>query len=133
MTVSRSTQSTYRPIPLRIGLILAAVLTVGGALPAVLDIGFDGSGWDIVVVLVAVASPIIALATLVLVPLSWNGRRGTSIGIIALEIAAILPALPPFFHAPGELPAAAPISAAIGITLNLLTVGLIAAGMRRTG
>ncbi|MDM4763263.1 hypothetical protein QT381_09615 [Galbitalea sp. SE-J8] len=72
-----------------------------------------------------------ALATLLLLPFARNGRRGPSLGIIALQGVAILPALPPYFHAPGLLPAAASVSAAIGIALNVLASALVARGMRR--
>lgn len=130
MSSTLARPATARPVSLRIGLVLSALLAVAGALPA-LDIGFDGSGWDVVVVLVAIWSPAIAAATLVLVPFAWKGRRGPAIGVIVLQLAAILPALPPFLHAPGVLPIVAPISAAVGIALNLLAAFLVARGMRR--
>lgn len=130
-TPTRPTAVPTRRRSLRIGLVLAALLAVGGAVPAVAEIGFDGTGWDAVVVLVAIVSPAIAVATLVLVPLAWHGRRGPAVAVIALQLAAILPAVPPFLHAPGELPASASISAAIGIALNLLAVALVWRGMAR--
>lgn len=131
-TAGTQNAAGVRRVPLRIGLVLAALLTVAGAVPAVAEIGFDGTPWDVVVVLVAIGSPLIAIATLVLVPLAWHGRRGPSIGVIVLQLLAILPALPPYLHAPGELPAIAAISATIGIGLNVLALTLVAAGMQRS-
>jgi hypothetical protein len=130
MSTTTPVQVARRPVILRIGLVLAALLAVGGTIPAVFDIGFDGTGWDVVVVLVAIISPLILVATVVLLPFAWRGRRAPSLTIIGLQLAAILPALPPYLHAPGELPPEAAISATIGIALNLVAVALIALGMQ---
>lgn len=121
---------THRLTLVRVGLVLAVLLSIGGAIPAVFDIGFDGTGWDVVVVIVAIVSPLILVATVALVPFAWNGRRTPALVIAALQLAAILPALPPYLHAPGQLPPEAAISATIGIALNLVTATLIALGMR---
>ena len=130
MSSAVPTGAARRPIVLRIGLVLAIVLSLGGAIPAVFEIGFDGTGWDVVVVLVAIVSPLILVATIVLVPFAWRGRRAPSLVIIALQLAAILPALPPYLHAPGQLPPEAAISATIGIALNIISAALIALGMQ---
>lgn len=129
MSTTAPVQVARRPVVLRIGLILAALLALGGTIPAIFEIGFDGTGWDVVVVLVAIVSPLILVGTVVLLPFAWKGHRAPSLAIIGLQLAAILPALPPYLHAPGELPPEAAISAAIGITLNLIAVVLIALGM----
>ena len=133
-TTTIAAPAARRPVLLRIGLVLAALLCLGGTIPAVFDIGFDGTSWDVVVVLVAIASPAILVATVVLLPFAWNGRRGSSIAIGALQLVGILPAIPPYLHAPGELPPEASIFATIGIALNLVAVVLIMRGMQeRTG
>lgn len=62
-----------RPVSLRIGLALAAAFTVLNAIPAVSEIGLDGSAWDILVIFLAIYCPLTALVTLALVPLAWNG------------------------------------------------------------
>lgn len=130
MSTTVPARTARRPAVLRAGLILAVLLSVGGTIPAIFDIGFDGTGWDVVVVLVAIVSPLILVVTVVLVPFAWKGRRSPSLAIMALQAAAILPALPPYLHAPGELPPEAAISATIGIVLNLIAVVLIALGMQ---
>ena len=115
---------------LRTGLALCILLTVLPTIPAVFDIGFDGSGWDIVVVVVAVLSPAIMIATLLLVPVAWKGRRRSRIAVAALQVVAMFPALPPFFHPFGVLSPAASVAALIGICLNALAASLVVVGLR---
>lgn len=88
MSTTVSAQVARRPIVLRIGLVLAALLALGGTIPALFDIGFDGTGWDTVVVLVAIFSPVILVGTVVLLPFAWKGRRTPSLAIIGLQLAA---------------------------------------------
>lgn len=128
MSTTAPIQVARRPVALRAGLVLSVLLALGGTIPAVFDIGFDGTGWDAVVVVVAIVSPLILVATLVLLPSAWRGRRTPALAIAALQIAAILPALPPYLHAPGQLPPEAAISATVGIVLNLFAVALIVLG-----
>lgn len=130
MSTATLTRAARRPAALHAGLILAVLLLVGGTIPALLDIGFDGTAWDVVVVLVAIVSPAILVATIVLLPFAWNGRRTPSITVVALQLVAVLPALPPYLHAPGELPPEAGIAATIGIALNLVAAALILVGMQ---
>lgn len=118
-----------RRAALRTGLVLCMLLTVLATIPAVFDIGFDGSGWDVVVVVVAVLSPALMIATLVFVPFAWKGARRPRIVVAALQVAAMLPALPPFFHPLGVLPPAANVAALIGICLNALAASLVLVGL----
>ena len=95
MTAITASPPLRRAVPLRIGLVLATLLAVAGAVPALM-IGLDGSAWDPIVIIIAVLSGGVALGTLALVAFAWNGRRGPCIAIIALQIVSILPALPAF-------------------------------------
>ncbi|WP_062462675.1 hypothetical protein [Demequina soli] len=121
-----------RPTPLRAGLALAAVLLVVGAIPA-LDVGLDGSAWDPVVIAFAVLAAGMTLATLVLVPLAWHGRRGPAIAVIVIQVVSILPALPAFLLPADEAGPTHVAAAAIGIALSLAACALVATGMRRRG
>lgn len=113
-----------RPTACRVGLVLGLVLLLGGTVPA-LDVGFDGTPWDTVVLAVGLLSPTITIAALAMLPAAWRGGRDALRVSIGLQLVAVLPAVPPFLHEPGQLPLAAPISAAIGIGLNLLSAWLI--------
>lgn len=93
MTAITASPPLRRAVPLRIGLVLATLLAVAGAVPALM-IGLDGSAWDPIVIIIAVLSGGVALGTLALVAFAWNGRRGPCIAIIVLQIVSILPALP---------------------------------------
>jgi hypothetical protein len=120
------------PIALRVGLILAALISVLNAIPA-LDVGLDGSPWDILVIFLAVFCPAIALATLALIPFAWNGRRRPAVWIAALQLAAIIGLLPPFVLVFTDgLPLIAPLSAGITILLEVLVAWLIVHGAMGT-
>lgn len=117
-----------RPTVLRIGLVLAAVLAVLDAIPA-LDVGFDGSGWDVVVVLVAVVAVLVLLGTLVLGVPAWRGNRRAALVVAVLAVVATLPTLPAFvLAATGEIPPVAAVAAGVGLLLQALAAGLILRG-----
>ena len=128
MTSITASPPLRRAVPLRIGLVLATLLAVAGAVPALM-VGFDGSAWDPIVI--AVVSGGVALGTLAMVAFAWNGRRGPCIAIIALQLVSILPALPAFLLPAEETGAGAIIGAVIGIALALAACALIIVGMRR--
>jgi hypothetical protein len=129
--VTTSTSSAPRRlVPLRIGLVLAALLGVFG-LVAVLAIGFDGSSWDAVQLVFTIVAVVVAVGCLVLLFLGWNGRRGPAIGVIVLQALSIIPALPAFFL-PAEETAdgPGPIAAIAFILLSVVAIVLVALGSR---
>jgi hypothetical protein len=119
-----------RLVPLRIGLVLCAVLLVMSAVPA-LDVGLDGSGWDIVVISLAVAVPAAALATLVLVPFAWRGARRPALAVALVQVVSNLQTVPVLLLPAGTLPAAAVVAVLGGTVLSLVAAGLVLVGRRR--
>lgn len=120
-----------RPVSLRIGLALAAAFTVLNAIPAVSEIGLDGSAWDILVIFLAIYCPLTALVTLALVPLAWYGRRRPAQWVAGIQVASILTLWPPFVLVFVDgLPLMAPISAGVSYLLALVAAWLILRGMR---
>jgi hypothetical protein len=117
-----------RPRTLRIGLVLAAVLAVLSAIPAV-DVGSDGSGWDAVAIAVAVLAVVVLLGTLGLLVPAWRGNRRAALGVAVLALVAILPILPAFvLVAAGEIPAMAAAAAGVGLLLQVLAAVLVLRG-----
>lgn len=124
MTIERST-GRGRAAALRTGLVLAGVL-------GVLDIGagvvqFSGAG----LFPAAIAILIIALgiATVVLVPFAWRGRRAAAWTVAVLRLVSAMTGLPAFF-VPG-VPLPAIIAASTGIVLAVAVAVLIAVGQER--
>ena len=107
-----------------VGLVLAAVLAVGDVIGAFSQFASsDAFGTSISAgILVA------AIATLALVPLSWNGRRWSSIVVVVLRLLSALTALPAFFF-PG-VPAPLVVLAAIVLVLAVAVAVLVLLGMR---
>ena len=130
MTATSLSATSPRRVPLRIGLVLAVLGSVVAAIPAVAEIGLDGSIWDVVVVALAVLCPAVAIAIIILTPLAWNGRRKPVIGVLVALGVSILTILPAFFLAPGEVPSEAIVSAVVGLVLTLGVMALIAFGAR---
>lgn len=123
--------SPRHPLQLRIGLALAAVFTVLNAIPAVSEVGLDGTAWDVLVVFLAIYCPLTALATLALVPLAWNGRRRPAQWVAGIQIASVLALWPPFVLVFVDgIPLMAPISAGATYLLALLAAWLILRGMQ---
>lgn len=114
---------------LRTGLVLAIVLSVLSAIPAVAEIGLDGTPWDILVIFLAIFCPVVAVATIVLSILAWNGARRPAGWVAALQLVAVIGLLPPFvlvFVDP--IPPGALIAAGVSIALEVLAAWLILRG-----
>lgn len=119
------------PVALRVGLVMAALISVLNAIPAVFDIGLDGTPWDILVIFLAILCPVIAVATLALVPFAWTGRRRPATWIAVMQLVAIVGLLPAFVLVFTDgLPLIAPLSAGITILLEVLVAWLIVRWMR---
>lgn len=129
MTASPATPRP-RLIALRVGLILSILGSILAAIPAVSEIGLDGSVWDVIVIALAIACPAIAVALIVLTPFAWNGRRGPVIGVLIALGISILTILPAFFLAPGEVPSEAIVAAIVGLLLTLGIMWMIAFAAR---
>ena len=128
MTTARLAPNSLHRVLLRIGLVLAALGSVVSAIPAVAEIGLDGSIWDVVVIALAVLCPAVAITIIVLTPFAWNGRRKPAIGVLVALGVSILTILPAFFLAPGEVPTEAIISAVVGLVLTFGVMTLISFG-----
>lgn len=125
-----TTTPAARPVPLRIGLVLCAVLLVAAAVPS-LDVGFDGTGWDVVVVVLAVLVPAAAVATVVLVPFAWRGRRRPALAVAWIQLASLLQSVPPLLLPAGVLPGAAYAAIGAGALLTLVAAALVLVGLGR--
>ena len=122
-------QGPRRPALLRIGLILCALLAVLSAIPAVAEIGFDGSAWDILVVAMAIVLPLIALATVALVPIAWRGRRRPALAIVWMQAVLLLQLVVPLIlFATGEVPLPAVIAATISAAITAMAMVLVVKG-----
>lgn len=131
-TITAPASVTFRPVPLRIGLVLGTLLALASVPSATFDIGFDGTAWDALVLFLAIFTPAVALVSLVLVPFAWNGARRPCRWFILVQLVSIIASLPAFvLFFVDDLPPIAPISAAIGIVLTLLVVLLVVKGRRR--
>ncbi len=129
MTEAIST-TAHRPGLLRVGLVLGTVLLALDTIPSVM-VGFDGSAWDPVVIVIAVASVAMLITALVLLVPAWRGRRSAGIVIAVLLLVSILPALPPFFLPAEEVPAGGLIAAGVGAVLHAIAATLILLGIRQ--
>lgn len=128
MTTATHSAATPRRGLLRMGLVLSALGSAVSAVPAVAEVGLDGSAWDVVVIALAILCPAIALTIVVLTPFAWNGRRGPTIAVLIALAVSILTILPAFFLAPGEVPSAGIIAAVAGLVLTVGVMVLIAFG-----
>lgn len=114
---------------LRTGLVIAIVISVLNAIPAVAEIGLDGSPWDILVIFLAIFCPVVAVATIVLSVLAWHGRRRPAGAVAVLQLVAIIWLVPPFvlvFVDP--IPPASLIAAGVTIALEVVAAWLILRG-----
>lgn len=124
-----SADQPRRPVSLRVGLVMAALFSVLNAIPAVAEIGLDGTAWDVLVIFLAIFCPLSAIATLVLLPLAWRGRRWPAAWVAGIQVGSILALWPPFVLVFVDgLPMIAPISAGITYLLSLLAAWLILRG-----
>lgn len=117
---------------LRTGLVIGAVFGVLGLGP-LLDMGFDGSGWDIVLVVFAALAVVVAIGSIACLVLGWHGRRGPALWMIALQVVAVVPSLPAFFLPVEETTAEGPgpMLAVIGLVLTAIVIVVILLGLRR--
>lgn len=118
--------------PLRAGLIIATVFALLGVLPS-LDMGFDGSAWDVVLIVFAVLSILVLLGSIACLILGWNGRRRAAIAACVLQVVSLIPSLPVFFLPRHETTAEGPgpLLAVVWIVLTAVVVAIILFGLRR--
>lgn len=118
---------------LRTGLIIATVFALLGVLPS-LDMGFDGSFWDVVLITFAILSALVAIAAIVCLVLGWNGRRGPAIAACLVQVISLIPSLPAFFLPNHETTAEGPgpFLAITGIVLTAGVIAVILVGLRRS-
>ena len=137
MSASTSVAAASATVParvglLRTGLVLAAVYSVFGLMPF-FAIGFNGSGWDVALVVFGVISVIVAAGCIAAAVFGWNGRRVPAIIAVILTVVSVVPSLPAFFLPLAETTAEGPgpLLAVIGIVITLMIVALILVGVRR--
>lgn len=119
------------PARLRVGLVLSVLLAVLSAIPAVSEIGLDGSAWDVLVIALAVVMPAIALATIVLTPLTWTGRRRYAVIVAVGQAVLILQlVIPVALFARGEVPGPVVVVASVSAGLSALAMWCVLSGAR---
>ena len=109
--------------PYKTGLILLGVISLGDLAAPLYT---DGQHPPMSIALIGSA---IGLLSLVLLVLAWRGRVAAAIGLIVLRLLSALTAVPAFFE-PG-VPAVPMVLAGIAITVTLIGVGCLLAGLRR--
>lgn len=115
-----------RRIWLRVGLVVASLIAATELVLTLVGLA-DSDGVGLVI---AVATVVLALTTLALVPLAWRGRRGAALGVAGTRVLASLAGLPAFFIP--EVPPAGVISAAVGIVLAVgVAIGVLSADWSR--
>lgn len=120
--VTQHQTHAHRPsVAVRIGLVLAALLTVNDALLVSQQIG-DG---DPVVIGILVC----AVATAVAVPFAWRGTSAGRHTVVATRVLSALTGLPAFFVT--DVPAVGVVMAAIGMVLALIVAALVYSGSTR--
>lgn len=126
-----SNASPRKPGLLRIGLVLCALLAVLSAIPAVSEIGLDGTEWDILVIAMAIVMPLIAIATIALVPFGWSGRRRPALLVVGMQGVLLLQlVIPIILFATGEVPLPAVVAATVSAALTVLAMVFVVRGAR---
>lgn len=117
---------------LRTGLVIGAIFGLLGVLPS-LDMGFDGSGWDVVLIVFAILSVLVAIAAIICAVVGWHGRRGAAITACIVQVISLIPSLPAFFlpHHETTAEGPGPTLAIVGIVLTAGVIALILVGLRR--
>jgi hypothetical protein len=105
------------------GLVIAGLLGLGEIVT--LPFG-DGEHPPVPV---AVAGAVLGLVTVVGAVLAWRGRRGGAVAVIVTRLLSAATAVPAFFA--DGVPSAIIAVAATGIAVTLLSVALVATGLRR--
>jgi hypothetical protein len=107
----------------RAGLVLLGVISLGDLAAPLLT---DGHTPPMSIALIGCA---LGLLSLVLVVLAWRGRVAAAIGLVVLRLLSALTAVPAFLE-PG-VPVVPMVLAGIAITVTLIGVGCVLAGLRR--
>jgi hypothetical protein len=107
----------------RAGLVLLGVISLGDLTAPLYT---DGQHPPMFIALIGSA---IGLLSLVLVVLAWRGRVAAAIGLVVLRLLSALTAVPAFLE-PG-VPVVPMVLAGIAITVTLIGVGCVFAGLRR--
>jgi hypothetical protein len=105
------------------GLVLLGVISLGDLAAPLLT---DGQSPPMSIALIGSA---LGLLSLILVAVAWRGRSSAAVGLIVLRLLSALTAVPAFFE-PG-VPAVPMVLAGIAITVTLVGVGCLLAGLRR--
>jgi hypothetical protein len=107
----------------RAGLVLLGLLSLGDLSAPLLT---DGQTPPMFIALIGSA---LGLLSLVLVVIAWRGRVAAAIGLVVLRLMSALTAVPAFL-AP-DVPPVPMALAGVAITVTLVGVGCVLAGLRR--
>jgi hypothetical protein len=105
------------------GLVLLGVISLGDLTAPLYT---DGQTPPMFIALIGSA---LGLLSLILVALAWRGRAAAAVGLVVLRLLSALTAVPAFFE-PG-VPAVPLVLAGIAITVTLVGIGCVLAGLRR--
>ena len=107
----------------RAGLAILGVISLGDLAAPLLT---DGQTPPMSIALIGLA---LGLVSLVLVVLAWRGRTAAAVGLVVVRLLSALTAVPAFVFA--GVPLLPMILAGVFITLTVIGVGLVLAGIRR--
>lgn len=107
----------------RAGLVVLALISLGDLAAPLLT---DGETPPMFIALIGSA---LGLISLIMVALAWRGRRWAAVVLVVVRLLSALTAVPAFLE-PG-VPVVAMTLAGIAITVTLIGVVLVFAGMRR--
>jgi hypothetical protein len=124
MTTLTHPASTKSTIAIRIGLVLAGLLSLGDLVNAYTQ--WSENAGDAF----AYVSLAFGLITLVLIPFAWRGSSRAGWAVAILRVVSSLLGLPAFFIA--GIPAPFVIAAAVGILLAIISAVLILVRPRAT-
>jgi len=124
--LSVDTPTRQRNGALHGGLVLAAVLAALDVITGILS--FAGSFFAPPEI--GAAMIVVGVATLVLVPYAWNGRRTPALVAVALRLLSSAAGLPAFFVP--DVPTGGIVAAAVGILAAVLCAWLVALGLRKS-
>ena len=107
----------------RAGLVLLGLISLGDLSAPLLT---DGQSPPMFIALIDSG---LGLLSLILAVLAWRGRTAAAIGLVVLRLLSALTAVPAFLE-PG-VPVVPMVLAGIAITVTLVGVGCVLAGLRR--
>ena len=107
----------------RAGLVILGVISLGDLAAPLLT---DGETPPMSIALIGCA---LGLISLVLVVLAWRGRTPAAVGLVVVRLLSALTAVPAFVFT--GVPLVPMILAGVFITLTVVGVGLVLAGLRR--